>query len=68
MKNWKITFRLCRPYAGSRITYFVDGNTRVEAQAQARKVAAVENPGVRLILISPVAVTRSDALQGVMSA
>ena len=68
MKNWKITFQLCRPYTGSRITYFVDGNTRIEAQAQARKVAAVENPGVRLILISSVAVTHSDALQGVMSA
>lgn len=68
MKNWKITFQLCRPYTGSRITYFVDGNARVEAQAQARKVAAVENPGVRLILISSVAVTRSDALQGVISA
>lgn len=66
MKNWKITFQLCRPYTGSRITYFVDGNARVEAQA--RKVAAVENPGVRLILISSVAVTRSDALQGVISA
>ena len=68
MKNWKITFQLCRPYTGSRVTYFVDGNTRVEAQANARRIAAVENPGVRVILISSIAVTRSDALQGVMSA
>lgn len=66
--NWKITFQLCRPYTGTRMTYFVDGATRDEAQRQARNIAAVENPGVKLILISSIRVTEMAALRGVMQA
>ncbi len=64
MKHWRVTFKCNRPYRGAVISYLVDADSKAEATEQARRIAAVENFGALMTVISTTAVTPTGTLGG----